>query len=303
MQETFSIKIATDKVKELEQILHSVGLVQQPIKSPYEMLRLSSLNLNAILYSSGKFVLQGSDMSELKSLIGDLVENSVDSKNSIGEIFTARVGADEVGKGDYFGPMVVAAAYVKEDHFQILKKLGIADSKKLSDSKIEQIFLGLPSSLKYEVGIIAPSKYNKVYKGLKNISVLLAKAHAENIERLIEQVRLNGDQPSLVLIDQFSKKESRMLDELGELTKETEFRQFHKGESDIAVATASVIARATFLHEWEKMETEWSFQFPKGATDVISAAQKFVDQYGFESLDRVAKTSFKTTGSIKKRLV
>ena len=101
-----------------------------------------------------------------------------------------------------------------------------------------------------------------------------------------------------VVIDQFSSRKSRVLDELGPLGKGIELEQFHKGESDIAVAAASVLARGIFLEEMEKMRNTYYFNFPKGASHVIPQAKEFVSKHGVSELEKVAKISFKTTKSV-----
>jgi ribonuclease HIII len=150
----------------------------------------------------------------------------------------------------------------------------------------------------YYSSIIKPSEYNKQYKELKNVAIMLAKQHSKVIEMGLKDLKSKGVECKKVVIDQFSSKKSRVVDELGPLAKKIEFVQFHKGESDLAVAAASIIARGIFLEEMEKMNDMYYFKFPKGASNVISAAQEFVKKHGSEELEKVAKTSFKTTKSI-----
>jgi ribonuclease HIII len=114
----------------------------------------------------------------------------------------------------------------------------------------------------------------------------------------LKDLQEKGIECKKVVIDQFSSKKSRVVDELGPLAKGVKFVQFHKGESDIAVAFASVIARAIFLEELGKMNEEYYFTFPKGASNVITAAREFVKKNGVDELEKVAKTSFKTTKKV-----
>lgn len=303
MQIIESVKIKVDQSIELKESILNLfpNLHLTATKSQYELWRIGGDKSNLIMYKSGKLVLQtSSDNSKLINIVKG--SNSSDhSGNYIGKIekpFVSRIGADEVGKGDYFGPMVVAAAFVEEKDIQYLKECGVGDSKKINDQIILKIFEQIKDKILYEVKVITPKIYNDLYPDLNNVAILLSKLHGKNIEKLLEKVQENGYKCELVVVDQFSSNKRRLLDELGPLTRKIEFQQFHKGESDISVATASVIARASFLIAWDLMEKEWVFRFPKGATNVIVAGKDFVKKFGRDKLDQVAKVSFKTTGQV-----
>jgi ribonuclease HIII len=176
--------------------------------------------------------------------------------------------------------------------------LGIGDSKKISDGRIRDIYEEIKDYLYYYVSVVKPQQYNESIKKLKNVAILLAKEHSKVIEMGLKDLQEKDIECKKVVIDQFSSKKSRVVDELGPLAKGVKFIQFHKGESDIAVACASVIARAIFLEELDKMNEEYYFTFPKGASNVITAAREFVKKNGVEELEKVAKTSFKTTKKV-----
>lgn len=291
MQETKTYKLSKDydQAKMLKD-LAGLGFDKEGVKSPYEQLRVKGNFGSIVFYTSGKVVAQlKSKVSEIDTILGGGNTGEAD--------YVAHAGSDEVGKGDYFGPMVVVAAYVSEQAYEVVKKFGIVDSKKMNDEMILELYPGLEDVVKYEVSIIKPKEYNFEYAQIKNASMLLANHHGIVIQNLVARLKADGDPISKVIIDQFSQRKDRLISAIGDLG-DVEVVQFHKGESDPAVAVASVLARARFLHEWVLMENEYGFKFPKGASDVISTGKAFVRNYGKDQLDNVAKTSFRTTKSV-----
>jgi ribonuclease HIII len=273
------------------------GLSKQHIKTDYEVFRYKGEGLTVVAYSSGKILMQGKDVSEdFKELTSYI--NGLDGKSSKQIDFKPHMGVDEVGKGDYFGPMVAASAYVTEENFELLDELGVLDSKKISDARIVDIFNEVNGLVEYSVKVLKPAEYNEEIRKIGNVSILLAKMHAEVIEDLLTDLKHKDTNCKEVVIDQFSKVEDRVTRELGELGRQVDFKQFHRGERDPAVAVASVIARAVFLAEWSNMERKYDFRFPKGASSVIRAGKKFVADRGEDSLKNVAKVSFRTTEKV-----
>ncbi len=238
------------------------------------------------LYTSRKIVFQG------KEDFADIVQ-AIQGDSYVD--FVSHIGVDEVGKGDYFGPLVVVACFVDEEFYKKVKALGVGDSKKFSDSRILKMYEEMKEYPYYYSSIVSPEEYNRLIKETGNVAILLAKQHSKVIEMALEDLRRKKIECKKVVIDQFSSKQNRVKDELGTLGKGVEFEQYHKGESDIAVACASVFARAIFLEEMEKMSNEYYFDFPKGASHVIEQGKEFVKRYGADELGKVAKVSFKTT--------
>lgn len=307
-QKTISLKLTNEQVGSLKGLLKQEGWSEEEIKNEYVALRMKNDNGSVCtLYTSMKVVFQGKE--DFKKIIAELESKGREEKgkgfgnkdNAVKEEKVGKdevvphLGVDEVGKGDYFGPLVVVACFVSEDFLEKIAGLGILDSKRISDSRIRDIYEEIKDYPYYYVSVIKPAEYNKRIKELKNVAILLAKEHSRVIEMGLEDLKNKGIECSEVVIDQFSSKKSRVVDELGTLARGIRFVQFHKGESDIAVACASVIARAIFLDEMDKMNDEYYFTFPKGASNVISAAREFVKKNGVEELENVAKTSFKTT--------
>jgi len=288
-QNTVSIKLDKNQIENFPEILLALGWIPKLLKNDYvEYAFISPKGSVATLYSSGKLVLQGNE---------DFTEAISHIKESRGEsdFIEPHIGVDEVGKGDYFGPLVVVACYVNDEFADKISQLGFDDSKKFTDHKIEQLYNHVKDYPYYYPSIVKPTEYNDLVNEDGNVSILLAKQHSKCIEMGLKDLKEKGIPCESVVIDQFSSSKNRILNELGELGREINIKQFHKGESDIAVAAASIIARGIFLEEFEKMNKEYDFTFPKGASDVIDSGISFIQKHGREELRNVAKVGFKTT--------
>lgn len=205
--------------------------------------------------------------------------------------FVARVGLDESGKGDYFGPLVAAAAAVLDEGTEReLAELGVADSKKLSDGRCLALARALEARLPFEVVAIGPARYNQLYERLKNVNRILAWAHARALEDLLARVPVD-----VVVADQFAKDPGRLERALMARGRLVELRQIPHAEADLAVAAASVLARARFLRELERLSRVAGMRLPKGATHVEGPARELFRRGGIEELARFAKLHFATT--------
>jgi ribonuclease HIII len=291
-QNTVSLKLGENQIKNFGEMMEALGWIPKKIKSDYVEYAFTSPNGSvATLYSSGKLVIQGKEnftpvISHIKASRGE------------SEFIQPHIGVDEVGKGDYFGPMVVVACYVNNEFADRLSHLGFDDSKRFSDRKIKELYNHVKDYKYYYPSVLHPSDYNDKVNKDGNVSIVLAKEHSKVIEDGLVDLKKNGVPCDSVVIDQFSSKKSRVLDELGDLGSKVKFTQFHKGESDIAVAAASIIARGIFLEEFEKLNSKYDFDFPKGASNVVDSAISFVQKHGKEELRNVAKVGFKTTQRI-----
>lgn len=203
-----------------------------------------------------------------------------------------RIGIDESGKGDYFGPLVIAAAHVTGELEPELRLMEVRDSKKISDGRVLEIAGDLRQACKYSIVVIGPQKYNELYPKFRNLNRLLAWGHARALENLLEQV----DCP-LAIADQFGN-ERLILSALKEKGKKIQLIQRTKAESDLAVAAASILARAEFLFRLQRLSEEVGTMLPKGATHVELAAKMIVKKHGEERLGMVAKLHFKTTKAV-----
>jgi ribonuclease HIII len=201
------------------------------------------------------------------------------------------IGVDESGKGDFFGPLVVAACYVGPEHLAELE--GVKDSKKLTDPVAIRLAARIKAVCPHSVVALGPAKYNELYAKFNNLNSLLAWGHARAIENVLEV------QPAdLVISDQFAKGGLAVKRALFELGKKVEFRSMVRAEAVLAVAAASILARAEFLHRLRKLSEEYSIDLPKGATNVIGPGKRFVSVHGPAALSNVAKMHFKTSGQV-----
>lgn len=203
-----------------------------------------------------------------------------------------RIGTDEAGKGDYFGPLVVAAVYVDGGTEAGLLDLGLRDSKRIGDVQVARMARQIKERVPSAVVTLLPKEYNRRYDDVRNLNKLLAWAHAEAIQRLLAKVDC-----SLVLTDRFGNPR-HLIQALGKFSLEIELHQFERAEADAAVAAASVLARAEYLRVLKKLSDKAGVELPKGATHVVEAGRRLVERHGPEALRRVAKWHFKTTRQI-----
>jgi ribonuclease HIII len=201
-----------------------------------------------------------------------------------------RIGTDESGKGDYFGPLVIAAFHLPEGQDGVLLELGVRDSKKLSDNRCRDISEALRAGYKHAIIVIGPEKYNELHARMRNLNKMLAWGHARAIENVLAAVPCGR-----AVTDQFGD-ERLVREALLAQGRTIELIQRPRGEEDPAVAAASILARAEFLRRLQALGREWGMDLPKGAgPPVEAAAVRFVRTHGRDALTRAAKTHFKTT--------
>ncbi len=206
---------------------------------------------------------------------------------------TKHVGVDESGKGDFFGPLCIAGVLVDEKSEKLFADLGIKDSKKISDKKILEFEKTIRANAVHSVVAISNGRYNELYANIKNLNRLLAWGHARVIENICE-----NNACDYVLSDKFGN-ESLIKSALMKYGRNIELRQMVRAESDIAVAAASVLARATYVRKMAEMEKTYGIIFPKGcASQVKDAAREFISKYGKDRLKEVCKTHFKTFNEV-----
>jgi ribonuclease HIII len=208
------------------------------------------------------------------------------------------IGVDESGKGDYFGPLVVAGVYVDAKLSETLKAMGVADSKTLSDAKMREMAPKIKEICPHALVILNNNTYNDIYQKIQNLNVVLAWGHA----RVIENALLQVPQCKHALSDKFGP-DHLILDALRKKEVQITLFQRTKAESNIAVAAASVLARAMFLEYIEDLEKRYGHSFPKGCSDVVlQTASRFLKKHGHTELGNVAKLHFKVTKDIEKMI-
>jgi ribonuclease HIII len=204
-----------------------------------------------------------------------------------------RIGIDESGKGDYFGPLVIAAVFVDQAGEADLALMRVRDSKKISDGRILEMAPDIKQACRHSVVAIGPQRYNELYAKIRNLNRLLAWGHARALENLLEHV----DCP-LAISDQFGDQQL-IVNALQEKGKRIRLIQHPKAEADLAVAAASILARAEFLHRLQRLSHEVGTTLPKGASPAVELAARMVlKKHGKERLGTVAKLHFKTTGRV-----
>ncbi|HSA61725.1 MAG TPA: ribonuclease HIII [Nitrospiraceae bacterium] len=204
-----------------------------------------------------------------------------------------RIGIDESGKGDYFGPLVIAAVFVDATTQGELALMQVRDSKKISDGRILEMAPDIKTICPHSVIAIGPHKYNELYAKIRNLNRLLAWGHAKALENLLERVSCER-----AISDQFGD-ERLILNALQEKGKKIFLEQRTKAESDMAVAAASILARAEFLLRLKRLSDEVGTTLPKGASPAVElAARMVIKKHGQERLDSVAKLHFKTTRAV-----
>jgi len=212
------------------------------------------------------------------------------------ELFPAekgRIGTDESGKGDYFGPLVVAGVFLPEEQESVLAELGVKDSKKFSDKRVRELADLIKKGYTHSIVAIGPEKYNGLYSKLRNLNRILAWAHARAIENILEDVNCK-----LAITDQFGDR-AYVLNALMKKGKTIDLIQRPKAEEDLAVAAASILARAEFLKRLYFLSQDIGIELPKGASPLVEeAGLKLVKAQGTQALDRVAKKHFKITARI-----
>jgi len=307
-----------DKVFEVYENIRSSLEAENFDVSPYKEIdyglqfAVSTLSWSGVLriYQNKKGILKV-DYSQLKGgptlEIQRLIEGrrmsteSAESAKPAAGLGFPIIGTDESGKGDYFGPLVSAGVYVDERSAKELTVCGVTDSKNLTDSRNLELAerVARISNGRFAIIEVSPEKYNDLYeqfkKEKKNLNTLLAWGHAKAIEEILSKVDCK-----VAIADQFAD-ERFILSKLQEKGKSLKLVQMPKAEQNIAVAAASVMARARFLEKLSKLSNEYKINLPKGASQaVIEIAKKFINMHGRESLRKVAKLHFKTTSQVFK---
>lgn len=214
-----------------------------------------------------------------------------DSKKSLADIEeNPIIGTDESGKGDYFGPLVIAGVYADENIKRQLRSLGVDDSKKIKDSHITLLAPKIKEICKHKVVVIGNEKYNELYSKINNLNKLLAWGHARVIENILEETDCN-----IALSDQFGSPEL-IENALMKKGKNITLEQRPKAEENVVVAAASILARNEFVNILSRMSRKYDLEFPKGVSQKTKdIGKEFIAKYGKENLNKVAKLHFKTT--------
>ena len=269
---------------------------------PYVVFQAQDGDTVITLYESGKVMFQGVsadiDANMWADIDGSSRVNTTKIKQEEKKYYTcSSIGSDEVGTGDYFGPIVVSSCYVSKDDIPFVESLGIKDSKKLDDSKILKIAPELIKKIKYKSLIMSNLEYNTKYSDSYNINKIKAIMHNKVLWRMVHEEDLKYD---YIIVDEFAR-ETRYYEYLNgnpEIQKGITFMTKAE-DKNLAVACASVISRYIFLKEFDKLSDSLHIPLVKGAgSDVDTIGKEVVETYGKDKLKEVAKYNFKNTERI-----
>lgn len=288
----FSTKLSKDKFLKLKDLVLDQGFT---LSIPqYTEFQARRDGVTVTLYSSGKLTVQGKNKDDfitfyLEPEILETVEYSYPEANVD---FKDRIGVDEAGKGDFFGPLCISAVYANEGSIKQLLELGIKDSKTLSDKRALLLAPKIRDATAFETLVLRPEKYNELYHRFGNLNKLLAWGHATVIDSLSQKTGC-----MFATIDQFGH-EYLVSTALSRKNAAIKLQQQHKGEEDIVIAAASILARAAFLQGIEALSTPFGFSLPKGASSTVKQVAKKIAIKDPSLLKTVCKTHFKTFAEV-----
>ena len=285
----------TPSEKEIQAFLEHYQTSLAPSKNPYIRYFLRLPQATASIYTSGKVLLQGEGAEKYASFFGYQVV-----EENRGQNFPL-IGTDEVGNGSYFGGLAVVASFVTPDQHDFLRKLGVGDSKTLTDQKIRQIAPILKEKIQHQALLLSPSKYNEVIGDRYNAVSVKVALHNQAIYLLLQK----GVQPEKIVIDAFTSAKNYdkyLAQEANRFSNPISLEEKAEGKY-LAVAVSSIIARDLFLENLENLGRELGYQLPSGAgTASDKVASQILQAYGMQGLNFCAKLHFKNTEKAKKRL-
>ena len=285
----------TPSEKEIQAFLEHYQTSLAPSKNPYIRYFLKLPQATVSIYTSGKVLLQGEGAEKYARFFGYQVVEETRGQN------LPLIGTDEVGNGSYFGGLAVVASFVTPDQHDFLRKLGVGDSKTLTDQKIRQIAPILKKKIQHQALLLSPSKYNEVIGDRYNAVSVKVALHNQAIYLLLQK----GVQPEKIVIDAFTSAKNYdkyLAQEANRFSNPISLEEKAEGKY-LAVAVSSVIARDLFLENLENLGRELGYQLPSGAgTASDKVASQILQAYGMQGLNFCAKLHFKNTEKAKKRL-
>lgn len=312
------VGVITFKVCDKTQDMMSEELdwCKRPNTPPYAKWQAKDGDTVITLYESGKVVFQGKDAdlaSDFWITTEKLNSGKVDVKNSANKekkekldyinpkiYYASTIGSDEVGTGDYFGPIVVTATFVAKENISFLEELGVKDSKKMTDDKILEVVPKIIKTIPYESIILSNKEYNEKYNSDINMNKIKAILHNKAL-MTIKNKEQNYD---YIVVDQFAepyvyfnylKTSSNVVRNITFMTKAE--------DKCLSVACASIISRYIFLKEFDKLSKSLEMNLLKGASDKVDEqGLTIVKKYGIDKLSEIAKLNFKNTEKIKAKL-
>jgi ribonuclease HIII len=250
--------------------------------------------VRAVYYASGKLVLQGKDAARAaEELFGEAPQAACGKR----ALKVPTVGSDEAGKGDFLGPLVVAAALVRPGQEALLAEYGVRDSKTMRDREAAEVATLLRQTVPFAVVSIAPPRYNELHKEMgANLNRLLAWAHGRAIEDVLE--RPEAADAAALVVDQFAKGPV-LPRALLPLARAIPLEMRPRAEDNPAVAAASVLARDAFLAGLRRLGDGIGVPLAKGSgPPADQAARRVLAKGGRDLLAQVAKMHFKNAAKV-----
>ena len=283
----------TPSEKEIQAFIRTNQTSITSSNNPYIRYFLRLPQATVSIYTSGKVLLQGEGAENYARFFGFQVVEEKCGQN------LPLIGTDEVGNGSYFGGLAVVASFVTPDQHDFLRKLGVGDSKTLTDQKIRQIAPILKKKIQHQALLLSPSKYNEVIGERYNAVSVKVALHNQAIYLLLQK----GVQPEKIVIDAFTSAKNYdkyLAQEANRFSNPISLEEKAEGKY-LAVAVSSIIARDLFLENLENLGNELGYQLPSGAgvaSDKV--ASQILQVYGIQGLNFSAKLHFKNTKKAQK---
>ena len=306
---TITLKVSDNTMEKMNEYFEDKKRLKTP---PYAVFQADEADTVVTLYQSGKAVFQGISADIDANLWSQMEKNlnpnkNVDMKVASNEkkketkknskvYYANTIGSDEVGTGDYFGPIVVTASYVTKEDIPFLESLGVKDSKKLTEEQILKITPQIIKKIPYYTMTLSNKEYNQRHSEY-NMNAMKAILHNKALLEMTEKYQ-NYD---YIVVDQFAEKYVyyNYLRKVPNVQRDITF--ITKAEDQcLSVACSAIISRYIFIKEFDKLSKKYNQTLPKGAGPIVDeVGAKLVKEYGIDVLNEIAKTNFKNTEKIK----
>ena len=305
---TITLKVSENTMNKMNEYFEDKKRIKTP---PYAVFQADEADTVVTLYQSGKAVFQGISADIDANLWSQMEKNlnpnkKVDMKVASNEkketkknckvYYANTIGSDEVGTGDYFGPIVVTASYVTKENIPFLESLGVKDSKKLTDEQILKITPQIIKKIPYYTMTLSNKEYNQKHSKY-NMNAMKAILHNKVLIEMTKQYK----QYDYIVVDQFAEKYVyyNYLKQVPNVQRNITF--ITKAEDQcLSVACSAIISRYIFIKEIDKLSKKYNYTLPKGAGSIVDeVGAKLVKEYGIDVLNEIAKTNFKNTEKIK----
>ncbi len=284
------LNLNQDDLARLKMVLQDHGFIAEDTGKGF---RARGGDVTITAYHTGKVLVQGKGAPEALASLQQRLLPPAEGDVTTGQGPGGWIGTDESGKGDFFGPLVVAGVYLDSRILPRIEEIGVRDSKMVPDASIPSLAGQIKASTVHSVVTIGPGRYNELYREMKNLNRILAWGHARVLENLLARVDCGR-----ALTDKFGD-ERYVRSALMKRGRQLHLEQRPRAEEDPAVAAASILARDEFLRRLEMLSRKTGVSLPKGASPAVEEAGRLVvARHGAGVLAQVAKLHFKNTSRI-----